>query len=72
MLVGAFRCGIGNALHFMEGQLRGLTDDLGGLARVLDARQFDDDAPFARSRQRGLGDTQGIDASAQDFERPVG
>ena len=50
----------------------GAADDLGGLARVLQARQLDDDAPLAGAGERRLGDAERVDPAAQHLQRAVG
>ena len=56
----------------MERQLGGGADDLLRLLRILLAGEFDDDAILAGPGQGGLGDTEGVDAAAQDLQRTVG
>ncbi len=55
----------------MHAELGGLTDPLLGLLRLFVAGhtgQLDQDPVGALADQRGLGDTEGIDTTAQDFD----
>ena len=53
------------------GQLRGPPDDLLGLGRVLDVGQLDEDPVLADPGERRLGDTERVDAAAEDLDRAV-
>src|SRR5699024_3200269 len=61
----------GRCQHLMERQLSRLADHLGGLARILQARQLHDNAIFARACQRGLGHPQCVHTSAQHLKRTI-
>jgi len=56
----------------VEGQLRRAADGVGGLARVLHARQLDDDPGVARAREGRLRDAERVDALAQHLDHAVG
>jgi hypothetical protein len=55
----------------VHGQLGGAPDDLLGLGRVLHVGQLDEDPVLADPGQRGLGDTDGVDAATEDLDRTV-
>ena len=72
VLLGRLGVGRGGlADHRVHGQLRGATDDLLGLGRVLHVGQLDEDAVLPDPGQRGLGDTDGVDPAAEDLDRAV-
>ena len=57
--------------HLVDGQLGGAADALLGLLGLLvvgDAGQLDEDPVLALADQRGLGDTEGVDAAAEHLE----
>jgi len=54
----------------MEGELRGSPDDLDRFLRIGYAGQLDDDAILSRALQTRLGNSQLVDAPAQDLEGP--
>ncbi len=56
----------------MKGELGGLTELLGRLGSVQQSGELHDDPVAAGPSERGLGDTEGIDAPAQHLESPVG
>lgn len=56
----------------VEGELGGAADDFGGLARVAESGEFDDDAPFAGAGERGFGDAETVDAFAEHLQGAVG
>lgn len=60
------------ALDGVEAELGGSADDFGGLARVLDVGEFDDDPVLAGAGQGGFGDAEGVDALAKHFKGAVG
>ena len=69
-----FASGCAVADDLVDGQLGGLADPLLGLLRLLvagDAGQLDEDPVLALADQRGLGDTEGVDAAAEHLERLV-
>jgi hypothetical protein len=62
----------GDGRDLVERQLRGLSDHLRGLARILDAGKLDDDAVLAGAGEGRLGDAEGVDAPTDDAEGAVG
>lgn len=60
------------ALDGVEAELGGPADDFGGLARVLDIGQFDDDPVLTGPGQGRFGDAERVDAQAQHLKGPVG
>ncbi len=56
----------------VEAELGGPADDFGGLARVLDVGQFDDDPVLPGPGQGRFGDAERVDAPAQHLKGPVG
>jgi hypothetical protein len=64
-----FRAG---ALDGVEAELGGPADDFGGLARVLDVGQFDDDPVLSGPGQGRFGDAERVDALAEHLKGSVG
>ena len=62
---------LGRREHLVDGQLGRGADLLLGLLRLLvtgDAGQLDEDAVLALAHERGLGDTEGVDAAAEHLQ----
>ena len=59
------------ALEVVEGELRGLADDLGRAGRIEDPREVDGDLVVALLADLRLGDTDLVDAIPDDLHGPV-
>ena len=58
-------------LEVEELELRGLPDQLGGLLRIGDAGELDDDLVVALLADLGLGDAELVDAVPHDVHRAI-